>query len=112
MDTNGFLNATKYQCNFFGGLNIANTSRIKEKSMDKIAKTASRIKDALPYTTTEGKYNDETEKRPFWWTNSFWAGILWQMYGVTGKAHLGHADKAGQFMDLSRTISGQKNKGI
>ena len=68
---------------FFGGLNIVNITRIKERSIDKIAKTASRIKDALPYTTQGGKYDDLTESRAHWWTNSFWAGILWQMYDVT-----------------------------
>ncbi|MCR4719217.1 MAG: glycosyl hydrolase family 88, partial [Firmicutes bacterium] len=61
-----------------------NISEIKEKSINKIEKTASTLKDALPYTAADGKYNDESEKRPNWWTNSFWAGILWQMYDVTG----------------------------
>ena len=62
-----------------------NISEIKEKSINKIIRTASCIKDALPYTTINGKYNDESESRPSWWTNSFWAGILWQMYDVTGE---------------------------
>ncbi|MCR4719941.1 MAG: glycoside hydrolase family 88 protein [Firmicutes bacterium] len=61
-----------------------NIHDIKERSIDKIAKTASCLKDALPYITQDGKYNDESKDRPFWWTNSFWAGILWQMYDVTG----------------------------
>ena len=59
--------------------------KIKEMSSKKIEKTASYLKDALPYTTVDGKYNDESEKRPYWWTNSFWAGILWQMYDETGE---------------------------
>ena len=61
-----------------------NVREIKELSIKKISKTSDCIKDALPYTTNNGKYNDESGDRPFWWTNSFWAGILWQMYDVTG----------------------------
>ncbi|HAL62848.1 MAG TPA: glycosyl hydrolase family 88, partial [Clostridiales bacterium] len=61
-----------------------NIHDIKERSIDKIAKPASCLKDALPYTTYDGKYNDMSQDMPFWWTNSFWAGILWQMYDVTG----------------------------
>lgn len=62
-----------------------NIQEIKEKSVHKIAKTSDYLKDALPYTTTKGKYDDLTESRPQWWTNSFWAGILWQMFDVTGE---------------------------
>lgn len=57
---------------------------IKKMASEKIAKTASCLKDALPYTTHDGKYDDLSESRAHWWTNSFWAGILWQMYDVTG----------------------------
>jgi len=59
--------------------------KIKEKSIKKIANTAEYLKDALPYTTVNGRYNDESQERPWWWTNSFWAGILWQMFDETGE---------------------------
>ena len=64
-----------------------NIRQIKEMSVKKIAKTASLIKDALPYITYNGKYTDESNN-PAWWTNSFWAGILWQMYDITGDSVL------------------------
>ncbi|MBQ6907741.1 MAG: glycoside hydrolase family 88 protein [Clostridia bacterium] len=60
-----------------------NIHEIKKMASEKIAKTASCLKDALPYTTQDGKYDDLSERRAHWWTNSFWAGILWQMYDVT-----------------------------
>ena len=62
-----------------------NISQIKEKSVKKISKTVFCLKDALPYTTIDGKYDDMSKDMPFWWTNSFWAGILWQMYDETGE---------------------------
>ena len=61
-----------------------NIPEIKERSIAKISKTAQRIKDALPYTTDNGKYDDRSENMPHWWTNSFWAGILWEMFDQTG----------------------------
>lgn len=61
-----------------------NISEIKEKSINKLKKTAGIIKDALPYTTQNGEYDDKSENRPHWWTNSFWSGILWEMYDQTG----------------------------
>ena len=61
-----------------------NISEIKARSIEKIAKTAAVLKDALPYTTEDGKYDDRSESMPNWWTNSFWGGILWEMYDRTG----------------------------
>ena len=58
---------------------------LKEKCINKLAKTSKRIKDTIPYTTKDGVYNDfSTENRIGWWTNSFWTGILWQLYEETG----------------------------
>lgn len=61
-----------------------NIYEIKKMSISKLEKTATCIKDALPFITVNGKYNDESKDRPFWWTNSFWSGILWKMYDVSG----------------------------
>ena len=63
-----------------------NISEIKEKAIKKAEKTAARVKDGIPYTTTNGKYDDLSETRAYWWTNSFWAGILWELYDRTGKS--------------------------
>ena len=59
--------------------------KLREKCIKKLEKTASRIKDSIPYTTTDGVYNDYSDyDHVFWWTNSFWAGIMWQMFDETG----------------------------
>lgn len=49
----------------------------------KLARTASRLKDAMPYKLVDGRYDDRQDWK-LWWTNSFWAGILWRLYQQTG----------------------------
>lgn len=40
-----------------------------------------RMGDRIPYTAQNGHYvTDKGKEAPFWWTNGFWAGMLWQMY--------------------------------
>jgi len=59
---------------------------LKKKCINKAEKTASRVKDGIPYTTVDGKYDDwSDEKKVVWWTNSFWSGILWELYDRTKK---------------------------
>ena len=63
-----------------------NAEALREKCIEKLKRTSAGIKDKIPYTTENGIYNDYSgEKRLFWWTNSFWAGIMWQMYEETGE---------------------------
>lgn len=39
----------------------------------------------IPYIAEHGRYvKDAGVETPFWWTNGFWAGMLWQMYASTG----------------------------
>jgi unsaturated chondroitin disaccharide hydrolase len=54
-----------------------------EKIEKKIMLTTDSIQDTMPYTTKNGKYIDANKIDPAWWTNSFWAGILWHMYRET-----------------------------
>ena len=59
-------------------------TELKDKCVKKIARTSMRIKDSMPQTTYNGMYDDYSDKEHIrWWTNSFWAGIMWQMYDLT-----------------------------
>ena len=40
-----------------------------------------RNRNKIPYTAKDGVFDDLTERNICWWTNGFWAGLLWQMYG-------------------------------
>jgi unsaturated chondroitin disaccharide hydrolase len=50
----------------------------------KLQRTAVRSSDKLPYTAYHGVHNDMSKTGITWWTNGFWPGILWMMYGATG----------------------------
>jgi len=50
---------------------------------EKLGITSERLQDSLPYTTVAGRYNDCDPKDRSWWTNTFWAGILWHLYEET-----------------------------
>ena len=55
-----------------------------EKLTNKVAKTALLFRDKIPYKTENGKYNDMFTFDPGWWTNGFYAGMLWLLYEKTG----------------------------
>jgi unsaturated chondroitin disaccharide hydrolase len=59
-----------------------------EKAFAKVTKTAGRVKDAIPYRTTGGRYDDLSQSDISWWTNGFWPGILWLAYRETKDADL------------------------
>ena len=50
----------------------------------KISAECDRIGSRMPYIPVDGHYHDMGEEHLTWWTNSFWAGILWQMYHALG----------------------------
>ncbi len=56
-----------------------------EKLRRKFAAQNQRLGVCMPYIPTEGHYKDMGEGKLTWWTNSFWCGILWQMYHATGE---------------------------
>lgn len=65
--------------------------QITQKILDKLEVVCEKNKNKIPYTILEnGNYNDldYIDANPdlgiSWWTNGFFAGILWQMYAATG----------------------------
>lgn len=53
----------------------------------KLSETSPNVETLFPYTTDEsGKYVEYYENYgPCWWTNGFWAGIMWLAYTETKK---------------------------
>jgi len=57
-----------------------------EKLKAKISAVSGRVGDTIPYVAHNGKYTDDMNSIDIaWWTNGFWAGMLWQMYHATGE---------------------------
>ena len=51
----------------------------------KLKAECKRLGEKIPYIPENGHYQtDMREENNFWWTNGFWAGLLWQMYHGTG----------------------------
>lgn len=59
--------------------------RIYEKICLKMRAEAERIGTDIPYIPENGRYRDMGKTEIHWWTNGFWAGMLWQMYHATGE---------------------------
>lgn len=55
-----------------------------DKVENKLAKVAPNVDTAFPYTSKDGKYVPHSSGRASWWTNGFWAGMMWLMYKQTG----------------------------
>ncbi len=50
----------------------------------KLARTAVKSRDKIPYTTVNGVHDNKLESDVTWWTNGFWGGMMWLMYVATG----------------------------
>lgn len=55
-----------------------------QKIDEKLSKVALRSRDKLPYTAYNGIHDDKKIEDISWWTNGFWAGLMWLMYKQTG----------------------------
>ena len=56
-----------------------------DKIQVKIEAECRRLGGTIPYIAVNGVYQDQMENNPYWWTNGFWPGILWQMYSKTAE---------------------------
>ncbi|MDR0885732.1 MAG: glycoside hydrolase family 88 protein [Clostridiales Family XIII bacterium] len=53
------------------------------KAQAKIAAEVDRLDGGIPYIPTNGKYTDVGARDIAWWTNGFFAGLLWQLAHYT-----------------------------
>ncbi len=56
---------------------------VLKKTDIKLSKVAVRSRNKIPYTAENGIHDDMMEKDTAWWTNGFWAGLMWMMYDYT-----------------------------
>ncbi len=64
-------------------MNVNYWQDIAQKIYEKTSATALRNADKIPYSTINGRFDDQSDNIS-WWTNGFWAGQLWQLYGAVG----------------------------
>lgn len=57
------------------------------KITTKMASVIKRNPNIIPYTTDANQqFINIYKNNPFWWTNGFWGGIMWELYHLTGAA--------------------------
>lgn len=69
----------------------------------KLAVTSDRIKTNMPYIAVKHRYADIGHQQLTWWTNGFWAGILWQMY---------HATQESKYLKYARQIEADLDQAL
>ncbi len=69
----------------------------------KLSAECDRIGSQMPYIPVEGHYHDMGKEHLTWWTNSFWAGMLWQMY---------YATKEGKYADSAIGLENRLDRAL
>lgn len=64
-------------------LQIQYVEDVYKKMKHKLSVECDRIGEIIPYIAIDGKYTDMSGESINWWTNGFWAGIMWQLYHET-----------------------------
>lgn len=62
-----------------------------EKFQKKFESEVGRIGGMIPSDPEHDRFTDRGSSDIFWWTNGFWAGMMWQMYHATGQKCYKHA---------------------
>lgn len=73
-----------------------------EKLDKKLKVVSERSKDKIPYTTVNGVHNNMAQDDVTWWTNGFWAGLMWLMYLDSKDEHYkAVAERAEELLDAA-----------
>ncbi len=74
--------------------------RTRDKIVKKMSWVSEKSKNKIPYTTVNGEHTDRRDNPSgndadgiSWWTNGFWAGMMWQMY---------HETKEDKYADIAK----------
>lgn len=67
-------------------------NEVMNKMKLKMERVSEKSRDKIPYTTLQGVHDDRSVHNPSntvadginWWTNGYWAGMMWLMYHETG----------------------------
>lgn len=73
-----------------------------EKTDRKLKKVRERSRDKIPYTAENGVHNNMAKDDVTWWTNGFWAGLMWLMYADTkDEGYKSVAERAEELLDAA-----------
>ena len=73
-----------------------------EKLDKKLKGVSVKSREKIPYTTVNGVHNNMAVDDVTWWTNGFWAGLMWLMYVDTGDTRYKEtAERAEELLDAA-----------